>query len=98
CFRESLPGNAVDAGLGRPRYDLVPMLTKLADKLGPNEPGTANDYDFHGCPFYFDREIASSRSYLQGRTAPGFAKCGRWGLNLVFRSRCSRTRLPFRVT
>jgi hypothetical protein len=51
-IRESLARNAVDACIGRCGYGFVPVLAELFDKPRSNEPGTANYYDFHDCPFF----------------------------------------------
>ena len=52
---QSAASNAVDTGRGRRGHYFLPLIMKLLDKLRPNEPSTTNDYEFHDCPFAFER-------------------------------------------
>src|SRR5690348_7602783 len=45
---QSLACDRVDAGVRRGRYYFVAFVTELVDDLRANQPGAADDYEFHG--------------------------------------------------
>src|SRR5262245_42209958 len=51
-LRQTLACEGVDACVGRSRHHLVAMFPQGRHELGSDEPGTADDDEFHDrCPF-----------------------------------------------